>query len=480
MSNAVPGSASDAAKSGAAAHAFWREHVVPALTEYIRIPAKSPHFAPDWQAQGHIDRAVALAEAWCRTHAPADTAVEVRRLPGRTPLLFLDVPATQAGAAADDTVLLYGHLDKQPEMTGWRAGLGPWTPVVEDGRLYGRGGADDGYAVFACVAALKLLRAQGVPHKRCVIVIECCEESGSYDLPHHIDALGARLGTPGLVICLDSGCGNYQQLWCTTSLRGLAGGTLSVELLREGVHSGAATGVVASSFRVLRQLLSRIEDPDTGRILLPALHVDVPADRREQAELAAAVLGDEVATVFPFVAGAHAVSNDPVELTLARTWRPGLAVTGVDGMPPLADAGNVMRPRTAVRLSMRLPPTCRSDRAVAALKDALLRDPPYGADVRLEDAGGADGWNAPPLDPALHDVLDQASRTHFGQGVQFMGEGGTIPFMHMLGARFPRAQFVVTGVLGPGSNAHGPNEFLHLGAAEKLTCCVADVLARVR
>ena len=467
----------DPLRAQASAHEFWRSQIVPALTEYVRIPNKSPAFAPDWREQGHMDAAVALAERWCRENAPPDVSVEVLRLDDRTPLLFLDVPGTRADASDDDTVLLYGHLDKQPEMTGWREGLGPWTPVIEDGRLYGRGGADDGYAVFACVAALRLLREQGVPHRRCVIVIECCEESGSYDLPAYIDALGPRLGTPSLVICLDSGCGNYDQLWVTTSLRGAVLGTLSVELLREGVHSGAASGVVASSFRVLRDLLSRVEDPQTGRILLEALHVDVPADRLSQARAAADVLRNDVADAFPFHPGTHAINNDPEELILNRTWRPALAVTGADGLPAIADAGNVMRPITSLKLSMRLPPTCRADRALEALRAALIREPPYGAHVRLHDTGGANGWNAPAMDPALNDVLDRASRAHFGSPVQAMGEGGTIPFMSMLGEQFPAAQFVVTGVLGPGSNAHGPNEFLHLATAEKLTCCVADVLA---
>src|SRR5512135_1871293 len=232
---------------------FWDEAIVPALVEYIRIPAKSPHFDPDWAKNGHIERAVELAAAWCRRHAVKDMTLEVVRLPGRTPVLYLDAPGAQPG-----TVLVYGHLDKQPEMTGWRDGLGPWTPVMDGERLFGRGGADDGYAIFASVTALGALRRDRVPHARCVVLIEACEESGSYDLPAYIEHLAPRIGTPSLVVCLDSGCGNYDQMWLTTSLRGLVIGTLEVELLSEGVHSGDGSGVIASSFRVARALIDRL------------------------------------------------------------------------------------------------------------------------------------------------------------------------------------------------------------------------------
>lgn len=451
---------------------LWDRSILGELTEYIRIPNKSPAFDSEWQAHGHMERVVTRFAEWARGHAPAGAVVDVVRLEGRTPVLFIDVPGDSA-----DGILLYGHMDKQPEMTGWSEGLGPWQPVMRGERLYGRGAADDGYAMFAALAALSALRAQNAPHARCSILIEACEESGSYDLPHYIDHLAGRIGRPSLVIALDSGCANYDQLWCTTSLRGLAGGTLTVEVLGEGVHSGDAGGVVPDSFRIVRQLLSRIEDEASGAVLPREFHVEIPAARREQAKAAAEALGPAWYERFPFNAGTSPLSDDPVELILNRTWRPALAVIGADGLPALASAGNVMRPMTAVKLSLRLPPTCDAEAVARKLKTLLEQDPPHGARVSFVPNWAANGWDAPALAPWLGRSMEEASRACFGAPPAFLGEGGTIPFTNMLGERFPDAQFLVTGVLGPLSNAHGPNEFLHIPTAKRLTCCVAKVIA---
>jgi acetylornithine deacetylase/succinyl-diaminopimelate desuccinylase-like protein len=453
---------------------LWTDSIIPQLIDYIRIPCKSPQFDQDWRANGHIDRAVALIERWCREQPIAGLKVEVLRPADRTPLIYMEIPGIDT--ARDDTVLLYGHMDKQPEMTGWEEGLGPWTPVIRDGKLYGRGGADDGYSAFASLAAIRALHEQKLPHARCVVLIEACEESGSYDLPYHIEALLPRIGQPSLVVCLDSGCGNYEQLWSTTSLRGLVGGTLRVQVLNEGVHSGDASGVVASSFRVIRALLSRIEDERTGAIKPAEFHVDIPAERREQARAAAKTLGDSIYDKFPFVMGMKPMAEDLSELVLNRTWRPALSITGADGLPALGNAGNVLRPATAVKISLRLPPMLDGSQACTALKTLLERDPPYGAKVEFTPEEPATGWNAPPLATWLQKSLNDASHSFFGKPSMFMGEGGTIPFMAMLGEKFPKAQFVITGVLGPQSNAHGPNEFLHLDMGKKVTACVAKVL----
>ena len=450
----------------------WDETIVPTLTTYIGIPNKSPHFDADWAEHGYMDQAVDLIAGWCKERPIEGLKLEVVRLEGRTPLIFMEIPG-----AIDRTVLLYGHLDKQPEMIGWEDDLGPWKPVLRGDKLYGRGGADDGYAAFASLTAIEALQKQGVPHARCVVVIEACEESGSYDLPAYMEALKDRIGSPDLVICLDSGCGNYDQLWLTTSLRGNLVGNLKVELIREGVHSGDASGIVPSSFRVVRDLLDRIEDSKTGRMLVDELHVDIPAERVDQAKVSARVLGDTVHDKFPFHGGVRAVSDDNVELILNRTWRPALAVTGAAGMPSIENAGNVMRPETTLKLSLRLPPTCDAEVATRKLKEVLEADPPYGAKVAFEDADGAVGWHAPPLAPWLESAIQNASQTFFGREAVLMGEGGTIPFMGMLGDVFPEAQFVITGVLGPESNAHGPNEFLHIPMGKKLTASMAQVIA---
>jgi acetylornithine deacetylase/succinyl-diaminopimelate desuccinylase-like protein len=450
----------------------WDGSIVDRLKAYIRIPNQSPHFDPGWEKNGHMEAAAQLMADWCRAQAVAGMRVEIRRLPGRTPLLVVDVPGELAGC-----VLLYGHLDKQPEFTGWSPGLGPWEPVMREGRLYGRGGADDGYAVFSSLTAIAALKAQKVPLARCVLLIEASEESGSIDLPAHLESLGEVIGDPSLVICLDAECGDYDRIWCTTSLRGNLTGRLQVRVLTEGVHSGMGTGIAAAPFRIAEQLLTRIENPATGDLLLDELQVSIPDDRRLQIAATAEVLGAAVAGKMPWAEDVQAISQDPAELITNSTWRATLAVTGADGLPSVASAGNVLLPEIALKLSLRLPPTCDAVRAVEAVRCALERDPPYGAQVRFESDPATGGWNAPTFAPWLEQSIARASKTVYGVEAMHAGCGGTIPFMGMLGRQFPRTQFFITGVLGPHSNAHGPNEFLDVEYAKKLTACVSLVLA---
>jgi acetylornithine deacetylase/succinyl-diaminopimelate desuccinylase-like protein len=485
----------EATALAAHADAVWDTQIVPALTDYIAIPAKSPMFDADWQAHGHIERVVRDAASWVESRRIAGLKLEVIRLEGRTPVIFFDVPATRNNST--HTVCLYGHLDKQPEFNGWRNDLGPWTPKLEDGRLYGRGGADDGYAIYTAITAIEALDRQGIGRPRCVGLIESCEESGSFDLPAYLDLLRPRLGDVGLVVCLDSGAGNYDQLWLTTSLRGNVTGSLKVEILTEGVHSGDASGLVPSSFRILRQVLDRLEDSATGRLLPQSLHCEIPADRIAQARATAAILGDEAWRRMPWACGADGgptlpTTTDPVEGLINRTWRPTLSVTGVDGMPALKDAGNVLRPFTTFKISLRLPPLVDGNEAAQTLKALLEDNAPYNAKVTFSPDGragagsgkgpvngawGATGWNAPTIAPWLEDALQAASRAQFAADCGYIGQGGTIPLMNMLQQGFPAAQMMVCGVLGPKSNAHGPNEFLHVPYAKKLTAAVAQVMA---
>jgi acetylornithine deacetylase/succinyl-diaminopimelate desuccinylase-like protein len=450
----------------------WDDSIVPALMQYIPIPNKSPLFDPDWEANGYMDAAVKLIVDWCNQQNMQGMRLEVVRLEGRTPVIFIEIPGQSA-----ETILLYGHLDKQPEMTGWDEDLGPWQAVLKGDKLYGRGGADDGYAAFASLTAIKALQQQNIPHARCVVLIEACEESGSYDLPFYIDLLKDRIGEPDLVICLDSGCGNYEQLWITTSLRGLLGGTLEIDVLKEGVHSGMGSGIVPSCFMVLRQILARIEDETSGAIRLPDLQVEIPDDRQEQAQRAAETLQKDIQQALPFKEGVQPVLTNPVELILNRSWRSALSITGIAGIPALANAGNVTLPTLTIKLSMRIPPTCDVSVAGKALKTALENQPPFDAQVKFNLSDIGPGWNAPTESPWLTDAANYASNKYFGGNSLYIGEGGSIPFMGMLGKKFPHAQFLITGLLGPNSNAHGPNEFLHIPTGKKLTACVTQVIA---
>ena len=402
----------------------WEQDLIPRLVDYVRIPAKSPAFDAAWSAHGYLKQVISDAERWGRSQPIPGLTLEIVAIDGRTPCLYFDAPATR-GLGNDRTVLFYGHLDKQPEMSGWRDDLGPWRPVIQDGLLYGRGAADDGYAIYAALTVIQALDAQGTPRPRCVGIIETCEESGSPDLPAYLELLAPRLGDVTLVAGLDSGCGNYDQLWVTTSLRGLAGGVLTVEVLTEGVHSGSASGLVPSSFRIARQLLNRIDDPATGQVLPAQFNAAIPAERALQAQAAGAILGDQVWQQFPWVGCSHGAephahamptTTDPVEAILNRTWRPALSVIGAGGLPPIDSAGNVLRPRTALKLSLRLPPTVDGERATLALKRLLEVDPPYGARVSFEAGHAACGWNAPPTADWLQRAVDAASQGTFNRG----------------------------------------------------------------
>ena len=451
---------------------FWDDKIIPTLIEYIKIPNKSPSFDPDWEKHGHMDKVLDLAVNWANENKPNGSTLTVERTPGRTPIILLDVPGT-----VDGNILMYGHLDKQPEMEGWAEGLGPWEPVMKDDKLYGRGGADDGYALFASIASINALQEQKIDYPRILVLIEFSEESGSPDLPHYMNICSEVIGVPDLVICLDSGAGDYKRFWTTTSLRGLIGLKMKVEVLNEGVHSGGASGHVPSSFRVARALLSKLEDQNTGEVLLDELKTDIPDYRIKETETLVSILDDEVVQEFPWKDKMKPSTDNKVEGVLRRTWKPALSIVGSDGLPSTANAGNVLRPYTTLQLSMRIPPMVDAKKATKEIEKTLKNNVPYDATIDLDFEEAADGWNAPETSPWLLDAINKASKNYFKEQPCSIGEGGTIPFMAMLGEQFPNAQFVITGVLGPKSNAHGPNEFLHIPFAKKLTCCISSILS---
>eukprot|EP00002_Diphylleia_rotans_P029719 TRINITY_DN6069_c0_g1_i1.p1 TRINITY_DN6069_c0_g1~~TRINITY_DN6069_c0_g1_i1.p1 ORF type:complete len:479 (-),score=115.46 TRINITY_DN6069_c0_g1_i1:87-1523(-) len=472
----------DAGKTREFVQKMWDTEITPSLCEYISIPNQSPAYDPEWATNGFMDKAIELMVNWVKSKNCPGLELEIIRDTlengkPRTPIIFITIDATLPADKAK-TVLLYGHMDKQPPMTEtWYDGMHPYTPIIRDGKLYGRGGADDGYAIFASLTAILALKDQSIAHDRYVIIIEACEESGSDDLPHYVEKLKSRIGTPNMIVCLDSGCSNYEQFFITTSLRGLVALTVKVSVLKDGVHSGHASGIVGSSFRVMHAILNRFQDAETGKILISELYTEIPQERIDQANGLASVIGDTVWEEFPYVEGAGPLSHDNVELILNRTWKPSLSVVGVDGMPPASRAGNVLRPYTTFVFSFRLPPSVDASVAKAAVQAAIDSVKVDYAKVEILENVAMAGWNAPPTAAWLQTSLDKASQTFYNKPAIGLGEGGSIPFMGMLGKMFPEAQFVITGVLGPQSNAHGPNEFIHLPYAAKLNCCISSILA---
>jgi len=458
----------------------FERDALPTLETYTRIPCLSPAFDAEWRANGAIDEAAELLASFARGLDFAAADVTIHRLDDRTPVLCVVIEATTDDEENDDdrgTVVLYGHLDKQPPLGDWSEGLDPFIPVRRGNRLYGRGVADDGYSTFSALLAIEQLEHEGVPHPRCVVLIEASEESGSPDLDAYLDYLAPKLGQVELLICLDSGALSYDRLWVTTSLRGVINATVRVDVLDQGVHSGVGSGVVPSSFRILRTLLDRIEDSSTGDVTLDELHVPIPQSVLDAAQSTATEFGDITVDALPTVPGLVPMGGSPFERIIARTWKPTLSVTGMDGIPPTALAGNVLRPFTSATLSLRLPPTADAAAALTAVTTAVTSNPPYGCRVTVSDSATGQGWCSPELAPWLAQAVNEASQRSFGRGPGFTGEGGSIPFLASLATRYPGVQFVATGVLGPHSNAHGIDEMLDLDMCVGVTNAVSHLVA---
>ena len=451
----------------------WEDDTLDALIDFVRLPAKSPAFDADWESHGFLKTACQKAALWGQKRFPQAT-FEVLEAPGKTPCLFFDIPAQ--GEASEAAAFFYGHLDKQPEAAGWTKNRAPFKPVIEEGRLYGRGCADDGYSIYAALTAVKALEEAKMPHPRCCGLIETREESGSEDLPHWLATVAPRCGKVGLVTVLDSAAGDYERLWITASFRGIVAATLRVKVLRHGLHSGTASGIAPESFMIARELLSRVENCATGEITDPAFNCPIPAERRNQIDAAAKLLADKVTDDFPWAGNTQPRFATISENLLAQTWKPQLAIIGAEGIPSLQEAGNVLRPETALRLSIRIPPCVDPEKALASLKAKLTENIPYGAEASIENTQAASGWNAPLEAPWFTKAVEEIGHSVFGTPSAYIAEGGSIPILNLFADTFPGSQMFVTGVLGPASNAHGPDEMLDIGYTVKLTTAVANLL----
>jgi len=450
----------------------FEKSVLPGLCDFIKIDNLSPFFDPEWNSNGKLEKAAEFLLNWVNAQGVKGLNSEILKDEDKTPLLLVEIDAN----GSDKNFLMYGHFDKQPHFSGWAEGLGPTIPVIRDGFLYGRGAADDGYAVFSAVLGLKAVQEQGLKHGRVVIIIEGSEESGSPHLVHYIDKLKDRIGAPDLLVCLDSGALDYDTLWITTSLRGNLIVDITCEVLEEGVHSGAGTGLAPDSFRILRHILDRIEDSKTGKVN-DIFHVEIPKQRIEEAKKVAELKKDHILEHVKLVPGVKGCSDDYTELILKKTWEPTLCLTGASHIPPHETAGNVLRPKTTLRLSMRLPPSLDAVKAADQLVEILSKDTPYNAKLTVTKRAPGSGWNNKELSQKLHQSLNNTSLKLWGRDLLSFGEGGSIPFIKQLADSFPQCEIVVMGVLGPNSNAHSCNEGLHIDYCKKITATLASTVA---
>ncbi len=451
----------------------WDESALPSLCDFIEIPALSPSFDAAWEENGYLDAAIETFVSWVRSLPLENSSVSVHRLKDRSPVLLVTIDGDSNGE-----VLFYSHLDKQPEATGWSDGKGPWKPVIEDGWLFGRGSVDDGYGGYAGVLSVLGLQEQGISHPSCRFLIETGEESGSPDLEFYLEELKPQLGIPDLVIVLDTGGMDYDRLWVTQSLRGIVAGTLSVKVSSVGVHSGHGSGVMPSSFRLARQLLSRLEDENTGEILPEWLHLKINDEMKKTCSEIVKMKGDGMKD-FPLLEGVKKQVEDPLDIFMTMNLKPSLSIIGADGIPPIESAGNVLRTNTDLKISIRTPPGIDATLVSEKVQELLESNPPSGAHVTAEMTEVADGFLSPKLPDSVSSDLEEACKKFYGNPFMDLYIGGTIPVMAMLQARYSDSKFIITGAGGPGGNAHGPDEKLHIPTAKKVTKCMSSVVKSI-
>jgi len=445
------------------------ENILPGLQDFVRIDNLSPDFDPEWETNMKAENAGNHLINWAMKQGVKGMKAELVKEKGRTHLVFIEIESQ----GIDKTVLLYGHYDKQPPLGEWDEGLAPTKPVIKNGLLYGRGASDDGYALFAIVESVKLIQLQNKKHGRILITIESGEESGSPDLVYYLKKLSDRIKEPDLMICMDSGCKDYSTLWMTTSLRGVCAVECEVECLQESVHSGTGSGIAPDSFTVLRQLFDRLDDAKTSKVLAP-LHVEIPPYRLEDAQKLADYAKEKAVTdLVKLLPNVKPLTEDYKEIILNNTWRPTVVVTGMTGFPAAEGAGNVLRAKTKAKISIRLPPTFDHKESEKIIADILTKDPPYNSKITVKIINSGNGWAAKDLHPALKKSFSASSQFLFGRDYFNCGEGGSIPFISELAELFPKCEILVTGVLGPGSNAHCLNECLNLDYTTKMIVALA-------
>ena len=455
--------------------------LIPSISEFIKIPNQSRSFDSEWATNGLQEKACKFAMDFAEKQEIQNLTMTLIEEKDKTPaiLAIIDPFKNNETDITDisKTILMYGHIDKQPPLHGkWSKGLGPHTPVIKNNKLYGRGGSDDGYAWFTCILLAKTLQQNGIPHNRLVLFFETDEESGSRDLMHHLNKYKNQIGEPSLIICLDSGTTDYDHMCLTTTLRGLICFKLRVDVLTHGVHSGSASGIIPSSFRILRNVLDQFENSNTGE-LPPQFSVDIPQDKYGQAKLLTDLNQGNIDFKFPILEGVESMGYSGFQNYINRIWKPQLSITGIDGLPSISKAGNVLLPFTEVTCSLRLPPSKPAQQTKLDIQKFFDQVKiPHNAKLSCNILKTGSGFECPSYSPSFLEIINKSGLETFGNPVHFYGVGGSIPFLNDIKNVFPKSQFIITGVLGPNSNAHGPDEMLHLDYLEKLVLALAKIL----
>lgn len=455
---------------------FWLEEAQPTLMDFIRLPSKSTAFDPQWKEHGYLLQACRLAANWIQKIIP-DATCEIIEDEGKTPCLFVEIGSNDL-ERQEKTIAFYGHLDKQPENEGWKDGLGPWTPYFDGEYLFGRGACDDGYSVFAMITAVETLRRSKMKHPRIVAIFETQEESGSSDLEGYLHQLKAKIGSPECFIVLDNQCGDYNRLWLNTSLRGNISGTLSVSTMSYGVHSGSFSGIVPDPFTVAMTLLGRIQHPETGEILLDTLQAQIPALRLKQIQEVSLRMGDQIWKTAPLLENVQPKYGNNDAILIQSTWKPSLTIIGIDGIPSIQNAGNVIQGSVSLRLSFRIPPGIDIDNALQSINDCFTQNIPYGCSVTWNSLEYLPGWCAPSHSVKYEKLFHDAGEQVFEEKTLACGQGASIGFIPKFEKLFPKTEIILIGVLGPQSNAHSPNEALNVLYTQKLIETIAIVLSK--
>ncbi|WP_395652964.1 dipeptidase [Phycicoccus elongatus] len=421
------------------------------LEALARIPSVSLDAFDQTQVEASAEATAALLEAEGLT-------VEIVREGGRPAVI-----AHIDGPEGAPTVMLYAHHDVQPPGDDAHWDSPPFEPTERDGRLYGRGAADDKAGIMAHLAALRA--HSGKLPVGVTVFVEGEEEIGSDSLPTILERHGEKLRADAIVLA-DSTNWAIGEPALTTTLRGMIRVVVTVTTLDHGIHSGMFGGPVPDAITALVRLLATMHD-DTGNVAVAGLKEGVAADLDYDEARLRAESG--------LLDGVDLIGSGSI---LSRIWtKPSITTIGIDA-PTVATSSNTLVPTASAKISMRLAPDEFDLDGFEALKKHLLDHAPWGArvEVHLDDRGN--GFAAHAQGP----VYDQA-RAAFADawGVQpvDIGVGGSIPFVAAFAEKFPQAAILVTGVEDPDARAHGANESLHLGEFEKVCVAEAVLLARL-